>query len=261
MLDCSLKYGNVLYCMDNETSGREEWGAYWSAHIRKRARAANVEVHTTEMWDKWDPKTSNHRRTFDHPELYTFVDISQNNHNKGQTHWDNLQWVRRYLTKHPRPLNTVKIYGADTGRFGSGRDGEERFWRNILGGAASTRFHRPTSGLGLSDIAKAHLRSMRLLTAELDILACTPDVQSRLLTNREPNEAYLTFRAGRQYALYFPDGGAVELDLSGSKGAFTLKWLEIYKSRWHKATTIQGDKKVILRTPGKGHWACLITRR
>ncbi len=261
MLDYTLKYGNVLYCMDNETSGREAWGAYWSSHIRQRARAAGVEVHTTEMWDRWDPKSSNHKRTFDHPELYTFVDISQNNHNKGQTHWDNFQWVRRYLAKRPRPINTVKIYGADTGRFGSGRDGEERFWRNILGGAASTRFHRPASGLGLSDIAKAHIKSMRLVTAELDILHCTPDAQSSLLSKRDSNEAYLTYRAGRQYALYFPNGGAVDLDLSRATGAFTVKWLDIYRVRWQKATTIKGGTRVSLRAPGKGHWACLISRR
>jgi hypothetical protein len=259
MLSYALKYPNVLYCMDNETSGRPEWGAYWATFIRERARKAGVDVHTTEMWDNWDPKNATHKRTYDHPELYTFLDISQNNHNKGQKHWDNFQWVRRYTAARPRPINTVKIYGADTGRYGTGRDGQERFWRNIFSGGAGTRFHRPASGLGLSPTAKAHIRSMRLLTAELDIFRCTPDAGSTLLGDRSENEAYLTFRAGRQYAVYFPDGGKVTLDLTGATTPFNLKWLDILKSAWGKPQRIRGGGAIPLQAPGRGHWACLIS--
>ncbi|HEY8503237.1 MAG TPA: hypothetical protein VIL46_01555, partial [Gemmataceae bacterium] len=83
MLSISLNYPNVLYCMDNETSGRPEWGAYWANHIRRRAKEKGVEVHTTEMWDPWDLSDPLHRNTFDHPETYSFIDVSQNNHQKG----------------------------------------------------------------------------------------------------------------------------------------------------------------------------------
>lgn len=259
MLSYSLEYGHVLYCIDNETSGSPEWGRYWASHLRKRAAEAGVEVYVTEMWDQWDPKGPEHRQTFDHPEWYSFVDVSQNNHNRGQVHWDNLAWLRNYLAANPRPINTVKIYGADTGRFGNSRDGEERFWRNILGGTASTRFHRPESGLGLSVRAKAHLRSMRLLLAELDVFQCTPDTESRLLSERDENEAYATSLAGRQYAVYFPDGGSVELDLTEAKGRFTVKWLNIANSRWHDAPAATGRSSVPLDTPGPGHWAVLLT--
>ena len=31
----------------------------------------------TEMWDDWDLKAARHRQTFDHPELYDFVDVSR----------------------------------------------------------------------------------------------------------------------------------------------------------------------------------------
>lgn len=37
MLSYALKYDHVLYCMDNETSGEEAWGAYWAEYIRARA--------------------------------------------------------------------------------------------------------------------------------------------------------------------------------------------------------------------------------
>ena len=55
---------------------------------------------------------------------------------------DNAQKIRSQLSPI-RPINNIKIYGADGGRFGSTQDGLERFWRNIFGGFASARFHRP----------------------------------------------------------------------------------------------------------------------
>jgi hypothetical protein len=127
MLSYSLKHDHALYCMDNETSGEEAWGAYWAEYIRQRAREAGKQVCLTEMWDAWDLKADEHRRTFDHPERYDFCDVSQNNQKKGQEHWDNFQWVRSRIAAKPRPLNTVKTYGADGGRFGNNRDGLERF--------------------------------------------------------------------------------------------------------------------------------------
>ncbi len=265
LLSISLRHGHVLYCMDNETSGRPEWGRYWSDRIHRRAKELGVEVHTTEMWDDWNPKGGRHKATYDHPEAYSFVDISQNNHNRGQAHWDNLHWVRRYIhAKKPRPINTVKIYGADTGRFGKSRDGEERFWRNLLGGLSATRFHRPDSGLGLSSRAQPHLHSARLLLEELDIFRCRPDEGSRLLGKRVENEAYLTRIDGKQYAVYFPDGGDVELDLSAAKKtAFRVRWIEVAKSAWQNAheREVRGGSRVQLGCPGKGHWVALITRR
>ncbi len=218
LLAISLAYGNVLYCMDNETNGDPAWGAYWARYIRHAARTRGVEVHTTEMWDPWDLGDPMHGHTFDHPDLYTFVDVSQNNHQKGQTHWDNMQRQRSRLAQKPRPMNNVKIYGADTGPYGTDQDGTERFWRNVIGGMASARFHRPASGLGLTPRAQSHIRSARVLADRFPFVRATPDAASRRLLDREPNEAYLT-TAGRQHAIYFPNGGAVRLESGGTTGA------------------------------------------
>ncbi|MEQ9379566.1 MAG: hypothetical protein RJP95_01795, partial [Pirellulales bacterium] len=118
VLDVSLKFDNVLYCIDNETSGEEEWGSYWATYVKQRAAQEKKRVYVTEMWDDWDLTAERHKRTFDHPELYDFVDVSQNNHNKGQKHWDNFLYVRRYLAGQPRPMNTTKTYGATGNKFG-----------------------------------------------------------------------------------------------------------------------------------------------
>ncbi len=259
-LSYSLKYPHVLYCIDNETSGSAEWGKFWALHIKKRAAELGAEAEVTEMWDDWNPLGRQQKNTFDHPSLYTFAELSQNNHNKGQRHWDNLQEVRNYLSRQPRPVNCVKIYGANTGRFGTSRDGEERFWRNVIGGTASARFHRPPSGLGLSQRAQRHIRSMRMLLAELDILNCRPDMEGRLLSDREPNEAYLTCQRDRQYAVYFPNGGCVKLDLRDAEGSYVVKWLDIMGGRWERASGIGAGQYVELAASGSGHWVALLKR-
>ena len=256
MLSYSLKFGNVLYCMDNETSVTAQWGKYWSEYIKARAKAADVTVHTTEMWDPWDLAHRMHSATFDHPQTYSFVDISQNNHQKGQNHWDNAQRQRRRIANNVRPLNNVKIYGADTGRFGNDRDGMERFWRNIFGGMASSRFHRPDSGLGLGKKAQANIRSMRLLTNKMNIFTCAP--HNDLLSDRKPNEAYCLANPGKEYGIYFPDGGEVTLDISAMNKPVTTRWLDIMKCRWSDAKRTKAQGRLRLKCPSRAYWAVLV---
>ncbi len=259
LLSYSLKFGNVLYCMDNETSVTPEWGWYWSQYIKAKAKAAGVSVHTTEMWDPWDLAHKMHSATFDHPETYSFVDISQNNHQKGQAHWDNAQRQRARIASHLRPLNNVKIYGADTGTFGNDRDGMERFWRNIFGGLASARFHRPDSGLGLGEKAQANIRSMRMLTDKMNIFTCEP--HNDLLSDRDSNEAYCIANPGKEYAVYFPDGGEVSLEIGPLKKPATVRWLDIMKSQWTNTQQIENENKLKLCCPSQDYWAALITNQ
>lgn len=259
LLRHALPWPHVLYCMDNETSGDPAWGAFWARHIRQRAREAGVDVFLTEMWDDWNLRAPQHRQTFDHPELYDFADVSQNNHQKGQTHWDNFQWVREYLAKQPRPINTVKTYGADTGRYGTTRDGLERWWRHLIGGAAAVRFHRPDSGLGFSAEAAAAIRAARKLASLCRFWEMEPALQ--LLRERDPNEAYLSAKPGARYALYFPDGGAVGLDLRAAPGRFELRWINIATGDWGPRGELTGGDWVNLEAPGKGHWAAAVVKQ
>jgi hypothetical protein len=258
MLSYSLKCDHVLYCMDNETNGEEAWATYWAEYIRAKAAAAGVKVCLTEMWDDWDLKAERHRRTLDHPQRYDFADVSQNNQKKGQEHWDNFQWVRQHMAERPWPLNTVKTYGADGGAHGNTRDGLERWWRHVIGGAASARFHRPTSGLGLSELSIASLRAARKLESRIRLWDAQPG--NDLLTDRADNEAYLTSRPGEAYALYFPDGGAVGLDLRKQPGAFELRWINLATGEWAEQTSIEGGKTVRISAPAKGGWLAAVTK-
>jgi hypothetical protein len=265
ILSISFSFDHVLYCIDNETSGDPAWGRYWAQHLQTRAAAAGIEVHLTEMWDNWDVRHETHRPTFDHPELYAFVDIAQNSHNPGQANWDRAQWVRQYLADRPRPMNSTKIYGADTSKWTDrGVDtehGQQTFWRNLIGGFASSRFHRPPSGLGLSNLAQANLRSARLLASQFDVFHAEPDSDHQLLRDRSENLAYATRVPGRQYAVYFPQGGAAGLDLR-SVGArlVTLRILDIAASRWlGKATGANIDGGVVALATPPGPHVALVT--
>ena len=259
ILSYSLKYDQVLSCMDNETSGEEEWPVYWSQLILDQAKAKGRKVYVTEMWDDWDLKAARHKRTFDHPERYVFCDVSQNNQKKGQEHWDNFQWALRYTAKKPRPLNTVKTYGADGGRHGNTRDGIERWWRHVIGGAATARFHRPTSGLGLSELSIASVKAARKLESVMKLWDIEP--ANELLTDREDNEAYLACNPGKAYALYFTDGGEVGLDLRKDRGRYSLRWIDIRTGQWRGEQPINGERIVKIKALGKGHWVAVIVGR
>jgi len=259
LLSYSLPHDHVLYCMDNETSGQEAWGAYWAGFIRRRAAEAGRQVCVTEMWDAWDLKSEEHRRTLDHPERYDFADVSQNNQKKGQEHWDNFQWVRKHLAAQPRPLNTVKTYGADGGRFGNNQDGLERWWRHVIGGAASARFHRPDSGLGLSEPAANSIRAARKLETLVRLWDLEP--AHELLREREDNEAYAAAKPDVAYAMYFTNGGTVGLDLSQARGTFDVRWIDIRAGDWGRRETVEGGSTVTFRAPAPGHWLCCVCRR
>jgi hypothetical protein len=263
LLAISLDYGNVLYCMDNETNESPEWGKYWSNAIKSAATVAGVTAMTTEMWDDHDLLGAEHANTLGHPEIYDFVDISQNNHQVNYEHWANPQAIRDRIkaSGHIRPMNSVKIYGANSGQYGTTRDAQERFWRNILGGVATSRFHRPTSGLGLNAIAQAHIRSMRMLLAEIDIFECEPHLE--LIVNRSRNEAYCAAKPGSAYAVFFPDGGSVRLDV-GVVGHRSLnqRWLDIRECRWTSEAMpipVDDDGTCHLLTPTEeGYWAVVV---
>ena len=260
VLKHTLRFDHVLYCISNEihTEYSPEWGWYWAGHLRQAANEAQKRIAVTEMF--WAPELNHraHRDGLDRPELFAFFEASQNSVQGGQTNWNQLQFVREYLGKQPRPINNTKIYGADTGPVwaGNGRDATERFWRNIMGGSASSRFHRPPTGLGLSQEAQRHIRSARMLTDAMNVFVCTP--QNELLSERSPNEAYCLAEPGSHYAVYFPDGGAVKLDVSAAPGPLAVRWLDINRAAWHEPRTADSGEMLELAPPRGGHWAVTV---
>ena len=128
-------------------------------------------------------------------------------------------------------MNTTKTYGAGGNNYGhTDQDGIERFWRHLLAGAASIRFHRPDAGLGLSDKAVAAIRAARKLEAKIPLWSV--QAANELLSDRTANEAYLAAAAGSAYALYFPAGGEVRVDLTAAGGPLVAHWINIDSGEW-----------------------------
>ncbi|MFQ6131953.1 MAG: hypothetical protein ACE5R4_07960 [Armatimonadota bacterium] len=263
MLSYSLDYGHVLYCMDNETSTPVAWGQHWMQFIRDAAARKGVLVFATDMFDDvWRPEASGKLRfAIDHPELYPFIDVSQvNSRNFGQDHWDRFQWICQQVRGTPRPLTNTKIYSAGETSWGSGtpKEGVERFWRNLIGGAASCRFHRDGGGIGLNALAQACIRSGRLAESLVKFWDIRPHME--LLSDREENEAYLAAKPGERYVLFFTDGGSVGLDLDDAAGRFTGRWINVNAGEWGDGIELAGGGVVTCQAPAAGPWVAVITK-
>ncbi len=258
LLSYTLNYDHILYCMDNETSVNADWGKFWSDYIRKAAKIKGKQVYCTEMWDPHDLSHPFHYETFDHPETYNFVDISQNNHNTGQKHWDNClaQFDRLEILGNLRPVNNVKVYGSESRRFTSDQEGIENFIQNIFAGCASTRFHRPPSGIGLNGKAQMVVKSLREATDKINWFEAKPMME--LLSERLPNEAYCRGIAGQGYALYFSDGGEIMLNLGSNKN-LSIEWVDVLNNSWSSPVSLDiSEGKTKISTPAKGDWIAII---
>ncbi|MBI1324542.1 hypothetical protein GC170_15345 [bacterium] len=259
MLDHSLKYDHVLYCMDNETSGEEAWSRYWAEFVRDRAREKNKTVFLTEMWYDWNLAAERHKRTFDHPELYGFVDVSQNNHNKGSDHWTNFLKVRDSLKEKPRPIDSIKTCGATGNKFGdTDQDGIERFMKQILAGAAAARFHRPDSGLGINDKAVAAIRSVRLLEAIVPLWSL--EMKSGFLRGDSHLNAYAAGMFVTGVVVFLPQNDSVTMDLRAFSGKLNLHWIDIDRGVAKPVESIQSNRVLNLKAPAKGNWLIAIVR-
>ena len=166
LLSISLDFPNVLYCINNETSTAKEWGWHWIEFIKAKAAENGVLIFCTDMFDDFHrgPESQKLAIVETNPDTYDFVDVSQvNSRTFNEDHCNNVFWFNERLRNLNRPLNNTKIYSDGEKSFGTGTpvDGVERFWRNLISGCASCRFHRPDSGIGLNPISQACIRAAR----------------------------------------------------------------------------------------------------
>lgn len=227
MLEYSLKYDHVLYCIDNETKADSEWSEFWAKHVKEIARQKGKVIYVTEMMDDRTMDVRNHSRTLDHPELYDFIEVSQNNHNRGQEHWRNLLRIRAHISNNPRPINSIKIYGANGNIFGNGQDALQRFWLNVLGGTSAIRFHRPEAGLGLNEKAVNAIRTLRILETKVNLWEFQP------LRSSPVKESEFAAGNGNSYLLYF-DKHSIR-DISNFTREYKVKGLlSLSTGKWHE---------------------------
>ncbi len=266
MLSYSLKYPNVLYSIQNESGEELAFGDYWADYIHQKARDEGRKVYITDMRRSGDTRSPDHNHIYKNPERFNFLDIAQNSWQTGQIHFDRIIYVRDLISNSPRPINTIKIYNKD-----GVDESVARFFRVFFAGGASARFHRPSFlensdaheastdwGLGLSPLAQSAIRSGRMLADAFDFFASEP--KNELLSERAKNEAYALTNKGQQYAVYFPEGGNVNLNVSDIQGKLQLRWLNINTSTWLEAQYAEGGGRISLQAPDSGHWAVVIQK-
>jgi len=85
-----------------------------------------------------------------------------------------------------------------------------------------------------------------------------------LLTERQPDEAYLAAEPGKAYILYFTrnGGGSVGLKLNDySNTTFELRWVNIGTGDWGPSTNISGGNTVVIVRPdASSHWVATIVK-
>ncbi|WP_123539079.1 DUF6298 domain-containing protein [Halosimplex salinum] len=267
ILDHTLDYGNVVYNVTNEGWAGIEWELHWAEHVLDRADERGVHVEVANM--NMSPGESV-EKVIEHPETFSYVEVSQHNQHfagaSGQDHWDNLQAWRADVEDAigPRPFNNVKIYGGFEGGKEAAGDADQAvrwFWRNVLGGAAACRFHRRVAegdegwGIGGSERALTQIRSVRALEEVVDLPALTP--RGDLLTDADPDEAYCVADPGDAYVVYFPDGGAVTLDVG--TGSYRLRWLDAEAAAWTDEETVEGATDLSLDSPERPNQVVVLT--
>jgi len=251
LLKYTLQFGNVLYCMNNETSTPKEWGLYWMNYISNKASEADKRVFVTDMFDHYfTPKSCNIcNYEIENPELYQFVDVSQiNSRNFGQMHWDSLKWIMesRNGVEPLRPVNCVKTYGGMNSSWGSGsnQDGVERFVRQMLLGVSAGRHHRGPHGNGNNEYALASLRSIRKIEESVRFWDLEPAME--ILGDRTDNEAYAARNGDEQYVIYFPLKGSVTVELSLEADQYQFRWIDIRTGQDQEFIVDENSRKFAL---------------
>jgi len=275
LISITSQYGHVLYNLGNESQLDDAWDTHWAAFIKETAREHGRDIHVTSMLFAPDASV---RRVMTNRDLYTFIDVSQNNQDAlgpvGKKHWENLVFWRKMIAMNdegPMPINNEKVYGNGVGTntaAGTEKEAVERFWRNVFGGAASTRFHRPAHrggdfywGIGLSERAEQTLRAVNMFLDEFDLFNAEPYENCETVGNSV--DSYCLANMGKQYAVYFPGGRAtVHLDPWVHANRVAIKWLDVVNLSWSEEEIVEpvwdnfdgtdwwGPQRILTLAPG-----------
>jgi hypothetical protein len=288
VLDLTLKFDNIIYDINNETSTDPLWGRYWIAFVKDRAKAAGKVVYVSDMFEEHElSRDPYQRQVVEAPEVYDFVSAGQVTSLMGSAaeQKSQLAWLRQELADAPRPITVSRIYGSDLHILNDFRRREfqrygdhtavHSFWMSLMGGTSSARFHWLKAGIGPSPRAYASIRAARLMESMIAPWDMTP-ADELLLGNGHVTiaadetalglaftlpEAHAMARPGEGYAVFFTRGGEVELAVeTAGPGQFQLRWIDIETGTGGPSERVEIDGRITLSAPGKASWLCVVTR-
>ncbi len=288
-------FGNVLFQVDNDSGiGDEslEPDPYWANFVRDYGKMKDekfpVFVCIQRRFHWPSPYITDVFQDWENPEIketilnpaFDYCDISQNNGNTGQIHYDNALWFRSKVYEFGvRPINNIKCFylnwptGADfhTARSApSDAEALSKPWRLIFAGAAGIHF--PDSkqwkpgdikeGFGLTPEGQFYLKGMRKFLGAVNIFKMQPD--NELLKGRTDNEAYCLVQTGKQYAVFFTGEGdnTVEINLETTSKRIELKWLNLSDNRWYHSKPAITNNQISLSPPTRENlWIAVLTKK
>jgi len=285
VLSYALSFNNVLYCVDNEQRPQHpyQWGHYWAKYIQDQAAQQGKTTYVSEMHrDFTTPRDKSLSRTermvggkfafvFDCPDIYPFLELSETSTRFSDYDelWRNLEVIRAYTAKSPRPMTNVKVYGGgDKSTFRKRLPTIHRFCELVCAGRSAVRFHRPVrggeNGMGLNPAAQACLKAVRRFCELIKPWQCTPTLD--LLGERQESEAYMLANPCVAYGILMTGSygdGVVQLDTREHRGRYALTWINLQTGQSLKVTTINATGKVHIKMPQRGSkygWLAAIIR-
>lgn len=271
LLSITLNYDHIIYNINNESSLGAKWENYWAKYLKDVASSQERKIYITSM--QLIPGNSV-RHVMTNRDLYSFVEVSQNNQNAagtiGYKHYENLIYWRSMIDAQQEgsmPMNNEKVYGSGAGEnsaAGSEMEAIERFWRNIFAGSASVRFHRPADGwwgIGLNESAQRTIKAASMFLEEFNVFNSKPYAGCETI-GQSINADYCLAHVGSAYAVYFPNGrSTVVLDPWVYINEVNIKWLNLTNGEWEEEVTKTldwtemswvGPDRVLVISPGAG---------
>ena len=264
IMETALPYKNILYCINNDMGEDMEWSKYWSSFIRNEATKIQKKIYITDMHRSSNLSTAEQISILTDRQHFDYFEASQNNLNSGDEHYNRIINARNRIIDNPVPFSNSKIYGGES-EWSDGIDQSiQRFWKTIFAGSAATNFHKEgpftnAFSMGFNEQGRAQIKHMRMFADAMNSFSPAPT--NNLLSNRSENEAFCLSHQNNQYAVYFPNGGNVTLNLKQANGSYIMRWFDIMNGTWSEETEVPGARDVELTAPGNGHWAVLFKRK
>jgi len=130
-----------------------------------------------------------------------------------------------------------------------------------LGGAAAVRFHRPDSGLGLSELSISSIKAARKLESLVKLWDLKAESQS--LPDSSGNKAFIAYKPGRVYLIFLPDGGSTTLHLKETKANYDIRYINLRSGEWLEKRTqkISMEGTTQFSAPDNHEWLIVITKQ
>ena len=159
-----------------------------------------------------------------------------------------VEWFEACLARDRRPL----VVSFDEGRPELDR---RSWWSVYLGGGMWESLARVPGGYADMEQVWRELAAARVFMESLPFHKMHP---ANFLVRK--GNAFCLARPGEVYALYLPEGGMVEIDLTAGN-RYDVEWFNPRGLRepWRRGAGVAGGTQ-ILTSPGEGDWAVRITR-